>query len=117
MPASLLANGDFSAGGAGWTLPGGARVEAGGYGGGPALRGRNAQGGYSFASQSVALDGGRYRKIHLEGWMRWANVVLGANSWEGARMHLTFHDASGKQLGGWPDAGIFSGISDWRLVR
>jgi hypothetical protein len=113
---NLLDDGGFEASGRSWSLPEGASAASGGREGSRSLRVSNERAGYTFAQQSALLDGQRYPRVTLSGWMRWADVVRGREVWEGARMHLTFHDADGKQLGGWPDAGVFSGSSDWRAI-
>jgi hypothetical protein len=113
---SLLDDGGFEASSRSWALPDGASVVGGGREGSRSLRVSNASPGYTFAQQSTLLDGRQYRRLTLSAWMRWSDVVRGRETWEGARMHLTFHDADGKQLGGWPDAGVFSASSDWRRV-
>ena len=49
--------------------------------------------------------------------MRWADVVPGGNPWETPLIMVTFHDAAGTQLGGWPQVSGLLGSSDWHLVQ
>lgn len=113
---NLLQNNGFEALAQGWSLPKTASVVTPGRSDGHCLRISNPTRQFAYASQRVAVDGSQFRRITLEAWMRWDGVVQGPNSWDGARMHLTFHDAAGNQLGGYPDAGIFFGTSDWQLI-
>ena len=41
------------------------------------------------------------------------DVVVGKESWMNARVPMSFHDANGKQVGGWPRVFGFEGTHDW----
>lgn len=97
-------------------LPPGGTVEATGPGGSPALRITNPSRRSSFAEQSVALDGQRVQFVDLQARIRWTDVVLGPQAWQGAVVRITFHNASGAQVGGVEGLDIYTGRSDWRLV-
>lgn len=41
------------------------------------------------------------------------DVVVGKDNWMNARVPMSFHDASGKRVGGWPNVFGFEGTHDW----
>ena len=45
--------------------------------------------------------------------VRTTDVVRGRESWMDGRIPMSFHDAKGKQVGGWPNVFGFSGTHDW----
>ncbi len=45
--------------------------------------------------------------------MKTDGVVCGKESWMTARVPMSFHDATGKQVGGWPHVFGFVGTHDW----
>ena len=55
-----------------------------------------------------------YAHLELDFWMRTTDVVQGEESWHTARLAMSFHDADGKQVGGWPRVFGWSGTSEWR---
>lgn len=63
-------------------------------------------------SQKIALRP-EYGRLHLSVKMKVVNVVMGAESWQNGRLTMSFHDASGKQVGGWPNVFGFSGTTEW----
>ena len=84
------------------------------------------------ASGEVVLDSGKPRKFeagHNKSWTvklapDWAvltvktrvkptDVVVGKDNWMNARVPMSFHDADGKQVGGWPNVFGFEGTHDW----
>jgi hypothetical protein len=52
-------------------------------------------------------------RITFAGEMRTADVVHGEQESEAARAQVSFHDADGRQLGGWPACTYRSGTTDW----
>src|SRR5438067_13696395 len=99
-PLNLLRNAGFEEIAQSWSLPATASVVTPGHSDGHCLRVSNPTRQYSYVSQRVAVDGSQFRRISLTAWMRWSGVVQGPQTYDGARMHLTFHDAAGNQLGG-----------------
>ena len=55
-----------------------------------------------------------YAHLKLDFWMKTTNVVQGEESWHTARLAMSFHDADGKQVGGWPHVFGWCGTSEWR---
>lgn len=57
-------------------------------------------------------------ELTLTGEMWASNVVKGAKPHENARVQITFHDAKGKQVGGWPRAyAVTKGSVPWTPVK
>ena len=81
-----------------------------------ALRINNKVPIWSFASQSVPLDGREVKKIRLSGYIKSKNVVQGAKNWQMARVNIEFKDGKGKRIGGWPILDAFTGTFDWKKV-
>ena len=71
---------------------------------------------WSFASQSIPLDGKKIKKINVSAFEKYLNVVQGVKSWQLGRINLEFKDGKGKRLGGWPIVDSFQGSSDWKKV-
>ncbi|MBI5700220.1 hypothetical protein HZC34_00010 [Candidatus Saganbacteria bacterium] len=69
---------------------------------------------WSFASQSVPLDGARIKRILISGYVRSKDVVPGVKPWQLARVNIEFKDGKGKRIGGYPILEAFSGTFDWR---
>lgn len=70
---------------------------------------------WSFASQSIPLDGQKVKKVYLEAYVKAKNVVQGKKSWQKARVNIEFKDGKGKRIGGWPIVGAFTGtIPKWK---
>ena len=84
------------------------------------------------ASGEVVLDSGKARAFEAgqsKGWKvkldpEWAvltvktrvkptDVAVGKETWMNARVPMSFHDADGKQVGGWPNVFGFEGTHDW----
>ena len=84
------------------------------------------------ASGEVVFDSGKPRSFEAgqsKGWKvkldpEWAvltvktrvkptDVVVGKDNWMNARVPMSFHDADGKQVGGWPNVFGFEGTHDW----
>jgi len=54
-----------------------------------------------------------YGRLNLSMKMKVVGVELGKESWETGRLTMSFHDASGKMIGGWPNVFGFIGTTDW----
>ena len=54
-----------------------------------------------------------YGRLKLSMKMKVVGVELGKESWETGRLTMSFHDASGKMVGGWPDVFGFIGTTEW----
>jgi len=72
---------------------------------------------WSFASQSVPLDGSKVKKIKLSGYIKSNNVVPGVKAWQLARVNIEFKDSKGKRIDGWPILEAFSGSFPWKYVE
>ena len=82
-----------------------------------ALRIKNTSPVWSFASQSVSIDGAKVKKIKLSGYVKANNVSPGVKPWQLARVNIEFKDGKGKRIGGWPILDAFSGTFDWKYVE
>jgi hypothetical protein len=71
---------------------------------------------WSFASQTVPLDGKEVKKIEISGYVKAKDIVRGAKSWQKARVNIEFKDGKGKRIGGWPIVEAFDGTFDWKKV-
>ncbi|HTY13708.1 MAG TPA: hypothetical protein VMD02_05930 [Candidatus Omnitrophota bacterium] len=71
---------------------------------------------WSFASQSVSLDGNRAKKINISGFVKAQDITPGIKSWQLARVNIEFKDGKGKRIGGWPIIDSFSGTFDWKKI-
>jgi len=71
---------------------------------------------WSFASQSVTLDGRKIKKINISGFIKAKDIIPGVKPWQLARINLEFKDGKGKRIGGWPIVEAFSGTFDWKKV-
>jgi hypothetical protein len=108
-----LNNGDF-AGHTAWQ--GDYGLDPGRQGGHSAAVSSAAQGDDTL-SQSVALGATPPASVEVSGWVRCQGVKPGAQDWEQARIAVTFHDAQGGQVGGWPvDVIRAQGDSPWRFA-
>lgn len=72
---------------------------------------------WSFASQSISLDGSKIKKITISGYVKAKDVEPGVKPWQLARINIEFKDGKGKRLGGWPIIDQFSGTFDWKYVK
>ncbi|MFH2033575.1 MAG: hypothetical protein ABIJ26_02575, partial [Candidatus Margulisiibacteriota bacterium] len=72
---------------------------------------------WSFATQSVPLDGGKVNKIKISGYIKANNIVPGDKNWQKARINLEFKDNKGKRIGGWPIVTEFEGTFEWKYVE
>jgi hypothetical protein len=71
---------------------------------------------WSFASQSVTLDGRKIKKINISGFIKAKDIIPGVKPWQLARINLEFKDGKGKRIGGWPIVEAFSGTFDWKKI-
>lgn len=72
---------------------------------------------WSFASQTVPLDGRKVNKINVDAYVKAKNVETGVKPWQKARINLEFKDGKGKRIGGWPIVIAFDGTFDWKKVK
>ena len=72
---------------------------------------------WSFASQSVTLDGKKVKRINVSGYISAKDVEPGVKPWQLARINLEFKDGKGKRIGGWPIVEAFSGKFGWKKVN
>ena len=70
------------------------------------------EGSYSAISQRVDLKP-EWAKLRLTMRMRTSGVLLGKESWQNARLAMSFHDAKGKRVGEWPNVFNATGTTDW----
>lgn len=82
-----------------------------------ALRIKNNSPVWSFASQSVSLDGTKIKKIKLSGYIKAQDIIAGIRPWQLARINIEFKDGKGKRIGGWPIIEAFSGTFGWKYVE
>jgi hypothetical protein len=75
----------------------------------------DAQPKWDQARQSVGFNGQHPATVLVAAWIRTQGVEQGRETWETARLIPDFHDAQGKQLGGWQAAAAsLTGTSDWK---
>ncbi|NQU17627.1 MAG: beta-galactosidase [Candidatus Saganbacteria bacterium] len=72
---------------------------------------------WSFASQSIPLDGKKVKKLKIEAYIKAENIIQGKKPWQKARLNIEFKNRKGKRIGGWPIVGSFTGsISNWQKI-
>ncbi|MCS6950366.1 MAG: carbohydrate binding domain-containing protein, partial [bacterium] len=109
----MLLNGGFEQGATGWSLPGEAQaVSEGAREGRNCLRVSTRSPSWAMAGQDCQLPKGA-KRVRLSGWMRTEKVRAGANPWEKARMQITFSDANGQLVGGYPPSVDIDGTTEW----
>jgi beta-galactosidase len=64
------------------------------------------------AGQKVKLPPDAW-EIHLTMRMRATGVVVGKESWQNARLAMSFHDAKNERVGAWPNVFNATGSTDW----
>lgn len=74
-------------------------------------KGSKSTGGVA-GSQTIDLEHGR-TKLRLKASMKATNVISGDAAWQNARVTISFYDAFGSMVGGWPAAFSTSGTTDW----
>lgn len=112
---NLLAVGDFAnrnMAGTSWHIPDGASITFDSVARRFVLKIASDHTTYAFARQDFAITED-VTQLVISALLRFDEVVRGENSWDKARIHLTFHDRDGTQLGGWPDMAATEGSQDW----
>ena len=70
---------------------------------------------WSALKQAITLPNPAPPIVEVSFGMKTQDVKVGLKEWELARMNVTFFDAKGNQLGGWPeDPGRATGTTDWK---
>lgn len=117
-PYNLISNGDFEVW-QDWAYGGalGGGVYSPGYHGNGMLKIENVVPSWSFASQSIPLDGSKINKIKISAFMKIEGVEQGSRPWQQARVNIEFKDRDGKQIGGWPIVASHVGSFDWQKVE
>lgn len=67
---------------------------------------------HSQTTQNVALPPDAW-EIRLTMRMKATDVVMGAESWQDARLAMSFHNAKGDRVGDWPNVFHATGTTDW----
>lgn len=110
---NMLLNGNFERDRLGWSLPGEAQiVRENAKEGQNCLRITASTPGWVVAGQDAMLPKGAVR-VRFSGWMRTQNVRMGANPWEKARLQVTFYNANGELVGGYPPGFDTDGTTGW----
>ncbi len=73
---------------------------------------RSASPTYQFAQQDIALDPDM-RTLTVSALVSFDNVTVTTEPWNAARIHITFHNRYGEQLGEWPELAFWEGTHDW----
>ncbi len=68
---------------------------------------------YTDVIQDIKLSGLNVSCLTVKADIKISGVIKGAQDWEMARVMILFFDASGKQVGGWPELGRWKGSFDW----
>jgi hypothetical protein len=68
---------------------------------------------YCDAVQDIKLTGLNAPCLTVKADIKISGVVKGSQEWEMARVMVLFFDASGAQVGGWPELGRWKGTFDW----
>ena len=110
-PVNLVRNGDFEELKDGWAAPWqkgkGATIAAAG--------GQHwllLEGGGSTSGQRVDLQP-EWWQLRLTLRLKATDVVLGAESWQDARLAMSFHRADGTRVGPWPNVFHAVGSTEW----
>ncbi|MCX5751134.1 MAG: carbohydrate binding domain-containing protein [Candidatus Saganbacteria bacterium] len=117
-PYNLVSNGDFEIW-EDWAYGGteGGGVVSPGHESAGMLYINNKDSSWSFASQSIPLDGDVAKTIKTSAFVKIENVKQGPRPWQQARLNIEFKDKDGKRLGGWPIIGSYTGTFDWQKVE
>jgi hypothetical protein len=57
------------------------------------------------------------KTVHLSGLVRGENIVEGAEKFMAGRIQISFVDASGTQVGGWPASDLLAGTFEWKRIN
>ena len=106
---NLANNGSFSDL-SGWTASNPAAVTATG---GSLHISNGATPSYTDVIQEIKLTGINAPCLTVKADIKINGVVKGGQDWEMARVMILFFDASGTQVGGWPELGRWKGTFDW----
>jgi len=106
---NLVTNGSF-ADLSGWTASNPASVTATG---GALHISNGSTPSYTDVIQEIKLTGITAPCLTVKADIKINGVVRGGQDWEMARVMLLFFDASGTQVGGWPELGRWKGSFDW----
>ena len=105
-----VVNGDFKSTG-GWS---GSLVTQPGRNNEPAAFLENTKLNWTQLAQRIDLPQPAPPSIEISAWMKCAEIVPGMHEWEKCRIMVTFSDAKGTQVGGWPtDVALEEGSKDW----
>jgi hypothetical protein len=117
-PYNLVSNGNFEVW-EDWAYGGteGGGVYSPGYKGNGLLKISNPVPCWSFASQSIPLDGAEVKKVKIEAFVKIQDVTQGARPWQQARINVEFIDKNGKRIGGWPIVFSETGTFDWKKIE
>lgn len=88
-----------------------------GYVGEYSMRIFNAKPAASLGAQKIALDGEAVRRVFFSAYVRADNIVPGKERWERGNLQVLFYDGRGKQLGGYPEVGPWTGTFDWAFFK
>lgn len=118
--AELLKNGDFSsldsAGNpVGWQVPWNNSLVIKQINGETAAGFSSATPQWLSLTQKITLPEKLPAKLTIKSKIMTESVVPGREPWEMARVTTLFYDKDGKQVGGWPELGRWSGNTAWAL--
>jgi hypothetical protein len=68
---------------------------------------------YKNIFQEISIDRAKVKQITVKARIKIRDVIPGRQEWEMARIIVLFFDENGKQVGGWPELGRFTGTFDW----
>jgi len=108
----LVTNGDFSSLN-GWTVPSYAGASLSDGRDGKCLYLSNKTFEFKEVTQDIDITKLKKKQLTVKALVKVNDVVKGPQEWEMARLMVMFYDASGKQVGGWPELGRWKGTSDW----
>jgi len=116
-PYNFISNGDFEIW-ENWAYGGteGGGLFSPGYNSDSCLKIDNPTPNWSFASQSIGLDGRSIKRINIEGYVKTEDIVAGEKPWQKGRLNIEFKDKNGIRIGGWPIVYEISGTIPWRKV-
>jgi hypothetical protein len=82
----------------------------------PWVRVRAKNPGWDTTLTRTLIFTGPAASVHLTGWVRSNEIIAGAERFMAGRVQMSFVNASGKQVGGWPKGDILTGSSEWRHI-
>jgi len=69
---------------------------------------------YTTTSQYLMLDGRHVQRIRFSGQVRYENIRPGPESYDVLRAFIIWYDQAGRRIGGYDNAGSWTGSSEWR---